>query len=99
MKYVYIDESGDLGKKGSRYFVMTAVKIIDEETNKRLNRIPRKIRQINPGKKIKKTPELKFSNSSRMIRNQYLFRASHLNIEIYSLIIEKKSRIPHTLSL
>ena len=98
MRYIYIDESGDLGKKGSRYFVMTAVKINDEKTNKRLKRIPRKIRQINPGKKIKKTPELKFSNSSRRIREQYLFMASQMDIGIYSLIIEKKKSEYHIMT-
>jgi len=92
MVYLYIDESGDLGfsKGGSDYFVMACIKVNDEENNKNLGRIPRKIRQRKLCKKDHKCPELKFSNSSPLIREQFLSSASKLDIEIYSIIIKKE---------
>ncbi|MBD3204455.1 DUF3800 domain-containing protein [Candidatus Woesearchaeota archaeon] len=93
MSYIYIDESGDLGvsKKGSKYFIFSCVKIDKEKTNKRFKRIPKKIRQRKLKKKYKNCPELKFSNSSLLIREQFLTRVAKLDLEIYSLIIKKSS--------
>lgn len=81
MVHLYIDESGDLGfKKGcSDYFVISCIKVDDEETNKNLQRIPKKIRQRKLRKKAMKCPELKFSNSSVLIREQFLSRAAKLD--------------------
>ncbi len=47
MVYLYIDESGDLGfsRGGSKYFILSCVKMDNEETNKQFRRIPKKIRQ------------------------------------------------------
>lgn len=92
MTYLYIDESGDLGfgKNGSEYFIITCVKIDDEKTNSVFRRIAKKVRQRKLSKKFKETPELKFSNSSDIIRNEFLTRAARLDIEIYSLIIKKE---------
>lgn len=92
MTFLYIDESGDLGfkKTGSEYFVITCVKIDDEKTNLAFRRIPQKVRLRKLSKKYKETPELKFSNSSEIIRNGFLTRAAMLNIEVYSLIIKKE---------
>ena len=47
MVYLYIDESGDLGftKGGSDHFIIACIKVDDEDTNKNLQRIPKKIRQ------------------------------------------------------
>lgn len=91
MAYIYLDESGDLGMgcKGSRYFIITAVKIPDDSTNNAFKRIPKRIRQSETGKKIKKTPELKFSNSSGLLRKKYLAKVLMLNVEIYSLALDK----------
>ena len=92
MAYIYIDESGDLGfsKKGSEYFILTCVKIDDEEINRSFNRIPKKVRRRKLAKKYRKLAELKFSNSSNEIRKSFLLRAAKLDIEIYSVIIEKR---------
>ncbi len=61
MNYIYIDESGNLGfsKKGSKYFVISAIVINDEETQKKFKRIPKKIRQRKLKKSLKKQSELK----------------------------------------
>jgi hypothetical protein len=92
MVYLYIDESGDLGfsGKGSEYFIFTCVKIEDDNTNTLFKRIPKKIRQRTLKKRVKKLSELKFSNSSILIRERFLKRVADLDIKIYSLIIEKK---------
>jgi hypothetical protein len=92
MTTIYFDESGDLGMdcKECAYFIISAVKINHDTTNALFGRIPKKIRQRGLKKKAKETAELKFSNSSPLIREMYLKRAAELDIEIYSLIIEKK---------
>ncbi len=92
MAYVYIDESGDLGftPKGSRYFIITGIKIDNEQTNLMFKRIPRRIRQKVLKKKEKKLGELKFSNCSTLIRERFLKRIAELSIDIYAVIIEKR---------
>ena len=92
MEYIYLDESGDLGfrGKGSTYFILTCVKIQDERTNLLFKRIPKDVRQRSLAKKTKKTSELKFSNSSVLIRERFLSRVAKLDIEIYSLIVNKE---------
>lgn len=92
MSYIYIDESGDLGfsEKGSKDFIISAVVINDEETHKKFRRIPKKIRQRKLKKSLKKQSELKFSNSSVLIREQFLTRAAKLPIKVYVLIIKKE---------
>lgn len=92
MAYLYIDESGDLGfgKSGSDFFIITCVKINDEKMDFAFKRIAKKVRQRKLSKKFKETPELKFTNSSEIIRNEFLARAVKLDIEIYSLIIKKE---------
>ncbi|MBI2128772.1 DUF3800 domain-containing protein [Candidatus Woesearchaeota archaeon] len=92
MTYVYIDESGDLGmsNKGSEYLILTAVKIEDDQTNIIYKRIPKNIRQKTLKKKVKKMAELKFSNSSVLIRERFLTRIAQLDVEVYSRIIKKE---------
>ncbi len=92
MTYIYIDESGDLGfsKKGSSYFILSCVKVEGDKAHTELRRIPKKIRQRKLGKRHQKTPELKFSNSSKLIREQFLSRINKLDIEVYSLIVKKE---------
>lgn len=93
MNYIFIDESGDLGfsKRGSKYFIISAVLIQDEKTLKEFERIPKKIRQRKLKKSMKKLSELKFSNSSTVIREQFLTRAAVLDISIYSVIVKKEN--------
>src|SRR3990167_10888689 len=92
MVYLYIDERGDLGfsGKGSSYFVITCVKINDDYTNVLFKRIPKEVREKTLSKKPKKQSEFKFSNSSLLIRERFLTRAAKLDIEIYSLIVNKE---------
>ncbi len=43
MEFIYIDESGDLGNKGSKYFVMAGIKVNNSKT---LERIITKTRRV-----------------------------------------------------
>ncbi len=90
MKHVFIDESGDLGHgpKGSKYFVVCAI-VVDDYDKSKIRRIPKKIRQRTLGKKSKSPKELKFSNSSPLIREQFLKRVVKHDVHIYALIIKK----------
>src|SRR3990167_7905996 len=92
MAYIYLDESGDLGfsPKGSKYFIISCVKIESDEIQAKFSRIPRKVRKKLFKKKQKTMPELKFSNSSQTVRKLFLELSSNLPIEVYSLIVEKK---------
>ncbi len=90
MSVIYVDESGDMGMSdGSDYFIITAVKL-EEDVNLEFCRIPKKIRQKGLKKKTKKIAELKFSNSSVLIREMFLNRIAKINLSVYSLIIDKK---------
>lgn len=92
MSHIFIDESGDLGmsEKGSRYFILAGVRIDDDQTRKAYSRIPKDVRQRTLSKKTKKMCELKFANSSPLIRERFIGRAAKLNLGIYALIIEKR---------
>lgn len=91
MTYIYIDESGDLGMdcKMGQYFIITAIKINNEKDNLNFNRIPLKIRKILYKKRDKKKSEIKFFNSSDSIRVKIIKKSATLNIEIFSVIINK----------
>lgn len=89
--YIYIDESGNLGLKNKEdnFFIISAIKISDEQTHLKLLRIIKKIRQRKLKKKLKETSEIKFTNSSEEIRKLILTEILKLNVEIYSIIIDK----------
>jgi len=90
MSIIYVDESGDMGmSNGSDYFIITAVKM-EECDNTKYCRIPKEIRQKGLKKKTKKIAELKFSNSSVLIREMFLKRIANINLNVYSLIINKE---------
>lgn len=91
MTYIYIDESGDLGfnSRGSCYFIITGIRINEENVHTLFKRIPKKVRILLRKKHRKKT-ELKFSNSSDLIRTRFLKQVASLPIEVFSLVIEKK---------
>jgi hypothetical protein len=92
MTQIFIDESGDLGFSAfsSEYFLVVAVRVPDDKTNFAYSRIIKKVRERVLKKKLKELPELKFSNSSDLIRKEVLFRVTRLNVSIYALIIKKE---------
>jgi len=91
-KYVFIDESGDLGKRGSRYFTIAAL-VVDDPL--KLERIIKKLRQRKLKKKIKELPEIKANNSDEVVRKYVLKRVKKTDCEIYAIVVEKDRIFDH----
>lgn len=101
MKYIYLDESGDLwfdfeNKSPSKYFTITIVLVKDLQSNKQIKKeietvLKRKINTKKNSKRIVK--EIKWSKTTFEIK-QYLYkRVKKLNFEIYSITFNKKNVI------
>ncbi len=90
MKYIFLDESGELGFKdsSSKYFIITLLSC-DEGEIYSLRRIIKKVREKIVKKKVKKYPELKGNNSSDEIRKEVLQRFMKTNSEIFVIILDK----------
>ena len=80
LKYIYIDESGDLGKHGSEYFVIAAI-VTDNPL--KLERIVKKVRQRKLKKRIREMPELKANKSDRVVRESVLKKKNGNKTWIY----------------
>jgi len=90
MRYIFLDESGELGFKpaSSKYFVITLLSC-DEGEIYTLRRIIKKVRAKIIKKKLKKYPEIKGNNSTDKIREEVLNRFSQTNSKIFVIILEK----------
>ena|SRR3989344_9519933 len=90
MRYIFLDESGELGFKptSSKYFVITLLSC-DEGEIYALRRIIKKVRAKIIKKKLKKYPEIKGNNSTDKIREEVLNRFSQTNSKIFVIILEK----------
>ena len=90
MKYIFLDESGELGFKrsSSKYFVITLLSCDGGEIYA-LRRIIRKVRERIIKKKLKRYPEIKGNNSTDKIRKEVLERFIKTNSEIFAIILEK----------
>lgn len=90
MKYIFLDESGELGFKdsSSKYFVITLLSC-DEGEIYILRRIIKKVRQRIIKKKLKRYPEIKGNNSSDKIRKEILERFMRTNSEVFTIILDK----------
>lgn len=90
MKTIFLDESGELGfsKKSSRYFIITLL-VCDFKEEQKIRRIPKKVRRKVLNKKLKKSSELKGSNSSDRVRKEFLTRVAKTNSEIFAIVLDK----------
>jgi hypothetical protein len=90
MKYIFLDESGELGFKesSSKYFIITLLSC-DEGELYALRRIMKKVRAKIIKKKMKKYPELKGNNSTDKIREDVLRRFMITNSEVFFIVLEK----------
>lgn len=90
MKYIFLDESGELGfkKSSSSYFIITLLSC-DEGEIYNLRRIMKKVRSKIIKKKMKKFPELKGNNSSDKIREDVLDRFAKTKSEVFIIILDK----------
>ena len=89
MDYLYLDESGDLGYKGSKYLVISAILI--KQTNKSLDKIIKKARK-NFFVEIKESKELKATESSIELNKYIIKKLNETNTEIFSVILKKENR-------
>ena len=88
MDYIYIDESGDLGEKGSDFFVMAAIKVKDSRTLERLiNKTRRRYK-----KEIGKSNEIKGTTTPSKVKKSILKRLNNINSEIYIIIFDKNNK-------
>ncbi|VVB61387.1 Uncharacterised protein [uncultured archaeon] len=85
-KYIYIDESGGLGKFGSKYFTVVAI-VVDEP--KELARVIKKLRERKLKKGIKEFPEIKANNSNKWIREYVLGKVRVSNCGIFAIVVKK----------
>lgn len=90
MKYIFLDESGELGFKdlSSKYFIITLLSC-DEGEIYSLRRIIKRVREKIVKKKIKRYPEIKGNNSTDKIRKEVLQRFMKTNSEIFVIVLEK----------
>lgn len=77
MRYIFLDESGELGfmKSSSKYFVITLLSCSEDEAVS-IRRIMKRVREKVIKKSVKRMPELKGNNSSDRIRRDVLQRFS-----------------------
>ncbi len=92
MKYIFLDESGDLGFKdgSSNYFILTA---LITKYPRKIEKIVKKVKRKIKSKKIRrKTSELHAYRANQDIRNKvFNCLSKEDNIEIVILVLNKKS--------
>ncbi len=91
MKYIFLDESGELGFKdsSSKFFIITLL-VCNEDSLIRLRRIIKKVRFRKLKKKIRSIPELKGHGVPNNIREIVLKKAISEKIEIFAIILDKR---------
>ena len=86
MTYLIIDESGDLGKNGSKYFIILGILI---ENEKELDKIIKSLRRNKFKKTLSKVREIKGTKCSSTIIKQILRKINNLNIKTYCIVLNK----------
>ena len=92
IEHLFVDESGDLGPYGSKYFTVVAVKVSDQNT---MRRIMKKVRTNILKKKQKQLSEIKANNSSRRVREYVLRNIASSDCAIFAVVIEKARIFSH----
>lgn len=98
--FIFLDESGDLGKRGSKYF---SIAVVYTENPKELERCIKRIRTRKLKKKLKELSEIKANNSNAAVRRRVLKdltkTSCHIDVitvnkeKIYSYLFEKKEKL------
>ena len=88
MIYIFIDESGDLGLRGSKYFVLSALMVKDYSF---LDRIIKNMRRHKFKKELHKASEIKANKSSNELRRYMLEKLNEVEgARVLYSILEKK---------
>lgn len=86
VEHIFIDESGDLGPLGSKYFTIVA---LTTHYSIQLRRIIKKLRERKMKKKLKELPEIKANNSNETIRRFVLNKIAQTECDISAVAIPK----------
>ena len=86
-QYAFIDESGDLGPRGSTHFVVAAAIVYDPH---RLSRIIKKVRKNRMRKSLKALGELKANNTDDIFKQRIYELIARSDTEIYATVIDKR---------
>ncbi|MFA6049187.1 MAG: DUF3800 domain-containing protein [Candidatus Micrarchaeia archaeon] len=86
VEYIFIDESGDLGKFGSVYFTIVA---LASRFPVALGRIAKRIRQRKLKKRLRELSEIKANNSTDAIRKSVLGMVACCDCSISAVVIPK----------
>lgn len=87
-KYMYIDESGDLGTSGSKYLVLSALMV---DNPKDLDRIIKNMRRNKFKKELKKASEIKAHASSNKIISHMIKKLNDVKgTKVFYIVLEKK---------
>ena len=86
---VFIDESGDLGAKGSDYFTMAAVVVDSGIDSQLVGRAIKKTLQWKGKRRHFKLSELKFSHVSRNIGEYLSKKLEHIPFDVYGVVLKK----------
>lgn len=88
MWFIFIDESGDLGMRGSQYLVLAALFVEDYRP---LDRIIKKMRHHKFRKELRKATEIKANKSSDAVRKHMLKKLNKVpNARVFYIVLEKK---------
>lgn len=88
MKYIYIDESGDLGDNysSSKYFVLAAILV---NNPKNLNRIIKETKRKYPNI-IGRDLEVKGNKTDRNVLKKILGKLDNIDYEVLAIFLDKK---------
>ena len=85
---MFIDESGDLGERGSRFLVLSCLLINDP---KKLDKIIKKMRRYKFRKQLEGASEIKANKSSKEMRKHILLKLNEVeNAEVCFIVLEKR---------
>lgn len=84
--YVFLDESGDLGERGDRFFNLTT---LVTRNPKPVENLLKKLRQKRLRKKLKELPEIKASKTEDALRRRVLEGLLEVECGFVSLVFDK----------
>jgi len=88
VKYIFIDESGDLGEKGSKHMLLVAI-IIEEKNKIKLEKVIKNIKRRKFKRELKKNTEIKANLSSHEMILYILNLLNDIELELEILVLNK----------
>jgi len=87
---IFGDESGDLGIKGSNYFILSLIIFSNKNEYKKLKYLLKKVRRHKFHKILKTQREIKGYKSSDELVFYLLKKSNEINYKIYTIVFNKK---------